>query len=262
MVSMRGKTTPLMNIAKGDYGEAVSIVQKFGSNDSVGTTYTPVTANGSYPTPQVSGATALRVKAGGNAADDAAGAGARAITLQGLDQTGAFASETIDTAGASASAATTTTFIRLFRAFVASSGTYASQTAGSHAAGMTIENAAGTEDWTSIIVNSFPRSQSLIGAYTVPLGKIALVQKMQVYVDSNKSTDILFFQRSGILQTAPPYDAMRAQVEFPALVGGEKLDPDSAWHFDELTDIGFMAKVQSGTAAVSVDFEIVLFNKD
>jgi hypothetical protein len=78
-----------------------SIIHKFGHNTAIPTTYTPVTSIGSYPTPQVSGATTLRIKAGGDANDTAAGTGAREITLIGVDETGAEVTETLATAGAS-----------------------------------------------------------------------------------------------------------------------------------------------------------------
>ena len=48
------------------------IENKFGDNTAVGTSYVPITGNGIYRTPQVSGATTLRVKAGGDANDTAA----------------------------------------------------------------------------------------------------------------------------------------------------------------------------------------------
>ena len=105
--------------------EMRTLVHKFGHNAAVGTSYEPISAGGIYRSPQVSGATAVRVKAG-NVADTAAGLGAQAVTVQGLDETGALAEETLVTAGTSASAPGTITFIRIFRAFVSASGVYAS----------------------------------------------------------------------------------------------------------------------------------------
>ena len=40
-----------------------TIVHKFGHNDTVGTTYEPITATGVYNTPQPASATTLRIKA-------------------------------------------------------------------------------------------------------------------------------------------------------------------------------------------------------
>lgn len=235
-----------------------SHVHKFGDNLAVGTSYVPVATNGIYRTPQVSGAVALRVKAG-DANDTAAGSGARSVTLEGLDETGAAASETIATNGTSAGAASTTTFLRLFRIYVASSGTYASSTAGSHAASIVIETAGGVE-WGSVDVDGlFAKGQSYIGAFTVPLGKEAYVQNIEAFTDTTKLTDIVFFARENILETAPPYSPMRAKLDVQVKASQSSVALKAPLGpFPALTDIGFMAKVDSGTAEVDVNFEIWL----
>lgn len=102
----------------------------------------------------------MRIKAGGNAADTAAGAGAREVTLIGLDASGNVVTEAIATNGISASSATTNSFIRLYRAYVSASGTYATAAAGSHTAAIVIENSAGGTDWLTIDATSFPLAQS------------------------------------------------------------------------------------------------------
>lgn len=237
-----------------------SVVHKFGTNHAISvSTFTPVTEGGLYRTPQVSGATALRVKAG-DVADTAAGNGAREVTLIGLDETGAQISETLATAGALASASTSATFIRLFRIFVSSSGTYATQTVGSHVADVVVENAAGTEDWAQIVVNGLSHGQSQIGAYSVPLGKTAYVTSLVVQVDSTKKVDLLWFRRDNILRTAAPYSALTLVQELIGLQGAipqNKLSP-AVGPFPALTDFGFMARADTQTAGVSVDFSIVL----
>ena len=257
-------TFPWLDIARG-LQAGVTIIKKFGRNDSVGTTYEPITFGGFYRTPQSGSATTVRIKAGGNANDAAAGTGARSVTIQGLDENFLEVEETLATAGASASSSTTTTFTRIFRAFVASSGTYASETAGSHAGDIVIENTAGTEDWTTIDSTSFPKSQSEIGAYSVPAGKTGYVKLRDITIDSGKTIDLVFFTRANIDETAAPYTAMRAQSVLNGVAGG------SVESFGETdvpfgpfvgpTDIGFMAKVSSGTAAVAVEFEIVILDE-
>jgi hypothetical protein len=237
----------------------LSVVHKFGANAAVGTSLEVVSSNGVYRTPQVSGATTLRIKAGGNANDTAAGSGAREITLIGLDETGAEVTETLATAGASASSATTATFLRLFRVFVSASGTYATSAAGSHSAAITIENSAGTEDWAEIGATPFPLSQSEIGAYTVPLGYTAYINNIIVAVESNKSATIIGFQRENILETAAPYTAMRTFLELGGAAGEEVFTPKTPFGpYPALTDIGFMGALSSGTGEIDVDFEILL----
>ena len=248
-----------LNIAFGDFG-SLSTIHKFGHNIAVGTTYVPITSNGVYRTPQVAGATTLRVKAGGHANDTAAGSGAQEITLQGLDETGAEVTEVVATAGASASAATSTTFIRLYKAWVSETGTYATAAAGSHAATITIENGAGTEDWAEIVLAGFAEASTNIAAYTVPLGYRAFIRSIHPTVDSSKTATILGFFRENILETASPYSPMRMFIELGGITGSiAPIKPMAPFGpYPALTDIGFMAKVASTTAEVDIDFEILL----
>jgi hypothetical protein len=245
-----------LDISRGN-AQGVRVIHCFGRNTAIGATFTPVTRSGFYRTPQVSGATALRIKAGGNAADTANGAGARAVTITGIGPTGELISETIATAGASASAPTVQTFIRLLDAFVSSSGTYASQSAASHVGTITIENAAGGADWAQISDGSFPRGDTEIGVYTTPKGRSAYVQAIRVSSEADKKANIVLFKRSNILETVAPYSPMVLVAEFPAVLGTVQIDYDPPLAFSELTDFGFLASVSSSTVDVTVAFDVI-----
>ena len=104
--------------------EGASIINKFGHNESVGTSPTVISHGNIYRTPQISGATQLRIKAG-NVNDTANGTGAREVYIEGIGTDGLIQSEYLTTAGTSASANSVNSYIRLFRAFVSKSGTYA-----------------------------------------------------------------------------------------------------------------------------------------
>jgi hypothetical protein len=234
-------------------------IQKFGHNNLVSTSYVPITLGGFYRTPLFNAGTTLRVKAGGNANDTAAGTGARLIRLEGLDSTGAYICEDLATAGASASAATTNTFVRLFRTYVKESGTYATQAAGSHAANIVIEKSAGSEDWATIQVDGFPQAQSGIAAYTVPAGKTAYIKQLYVSVSSTKVGSIILFQRTGANKTSAPYDGMRMLLELHNIENFADFDPEMPLGpFKEFTDLGVLGKFTSGTAEMDVAFEILL----
>ena len=150
---------------------ASEIVHKFGHNNAVTTTFAPLCQGGIWRTPQPAAATQVRVKAG-NANDTAAGSGARAVMIEGRNALGEIVTETLATAGASAGANSTNSYIRIHRAFVSASGTYATATAstGSQSADIVIENAAGTEDWLTIESSGLTAGQSEIGAYMIPKG--------------------------------------------------------------------------------------------
>ena len=250
-----------MDISRG-LSTGISVVKKFGRNAAVATTFVPVCLGGVYRTPQAASATTLRIAAG-NTNDTAAGTGAREITLEGLDENFALATEAVATAGTSASSATTTTFTRLFRAYVSRSGTYASATAGSHAAAIVIENGAGGTTWATIDATNFPKAQSEIGAYTIAAGYTGYVFLRNVSVDSGKVIDLVFYSRSNCDDTAAPYEAMRAKSVNTGITAGlselsGSLIPQGP--FTGPCDIGFMAKGAT-TPSVSVEFDIFLLNE-
>jgi len=245
-----------LDVSRGNV-QGVRVLHHFGRNTAIGSTFTPVTRSGFYRTPQVSGATALRIKAGGNANDTANGSGAQAITLVGLNADGELISEVIATAGASASAPTVQTFIRLMDSFVSASGTYATQTSPSHVGNITVEAAAGGADWALISDGSFPRGDSEIGAYTVPKGRSAYVQAIRLASSADKKANIILFKRSGILETVAPYSPMVLLAEFPEVSGSVTVDYDPPLSFPQLTDFGFMASVSASTVDVTVSFDVI-----
>ena len=212
-----------------------------------------------YQTPQPAAATTLRVKAG-NVNDTAAGTGAREITLQGLDDTGTEVTETLATAGTSASLATTATFIRHYRAYVSKSGTYAAIGTSSHADDIVIENGAGGTDWLTIDSTIFSRGQSEVALFPVPLGKEAYIYNIHINVDSVKTASILLFKRESILDSAAPYQARRLQHQWGGVSGSIIQNTEYPMGpFPALTDIGFMAKAATASE-VDVEFVILLID--
>jgi len=239
-------------------GGANSVVHKFGENAAVGTTFSPITVGGIYRTPQAGSPVSLVVQ-GGNTNDTAAGTGAREITIEGISAAGALIKQSVATAGTSDSAAFETDLIRVHRAWVSASGTYASSAAGSHAGDINIGIAGGGDIWCTMASTPFPHAQSQIGAYTIPSGKTAAILSANAFGDSTKTTSLIFFHRQNILETAAPYTAMRILFEMRGK--GSKMDFKPVSPVNELVgpcDIGFMGKVSATTAEIKVDFEIAL----
>ena len=233
------------------------VIKKFGRNAAVGTSFVPIAIGGIYQRKQPASATTLRIKAGGDANDTAAGTGARSIFLEGLDETGTLVQEELATAGASASSATTATFIRLFRAWVEDCGSYGG---GSHVASITIEDSAGAADWATIDATDTPEGQSEIGIYTVPKGYKAYVTNIYPTLEASKTVDLRFFKREGALTASAPYSARRSQISWSGLeTTPGQISPKTGYGpFPEYTDFGFIAKIATGTAHVAVNYEIIL----
>lgn len=251
-----------LNVVAGNALSGAEVVHKFGHNIAVGTSYVPIAHGGVWRTPQVAGATKLRIKAG-NTNDTAAGTGARAVRIQGINTLGEEVTEDLVTAGTSASANSINDYIRLYRAFVCESGTYGTTAVGSHAADIIIENAAGTEDWAELDVNTYPSSQTDIGMYTVPKGKTAYLLNMKYSVDTAFVSSLFFFRRENILDTSAPYEAVRKQFGVDAVIrDGASVFDIPLGPFPEYTDIGFLGKVNMTTATLSVEFDLLVRDKE
>lgn len=229
---------------------------------NVGTVFTPIADGLNYRTPQPAAATALRIKAGGNAADTALGAGARSVKLTGINATGQRIEETLATAGASASAPTSAQFVRLFKAEVMTSGTYGTQATGSHVGNIVIENAAGGTNWATIPVNGFPTSTTSIGSYTIPKNYTGFIEGISIAVEGAKLVDVLMLQRQGVLDTAAPYHPVQRVQEWIGIADTLVDTFTMPLIFPELTDIGMLGKVSNGTGNITVQMDILLLKNE
>lgn len=239
----------LFDIARGlvQHGRPI---RRFGINEAVGGSLAPVARGGVYRTLQSGAGVNLRIRAGGNAGDSAAGAGAREITIEGIDDDGLYVTETVATAGASASAATQTHFIRISRAYVSHSGTYATQTAPSHLGTINIEDTAGNL-WAVIQDGEIPFGATDIAVYTVPRYQRFYLFDFIVETDPSNKCEVILYERRNILETAPPYSGMSILHVFPATSGFTQVILSAPIVVPELTDIGFMAMTRTGTITVS-----------
>lgn len=233
-----------------------------GKSRTVGVTFAPIAIGGVFQTPQVGDATTLRIKAGGNASDTAAGSGARSIQLTGISPTGEMITETLVTAGASASATTSQTFIRLLGIKVVDSGTYSSPGGGgSHAAAITIENGAGGTDWGTIDATEYPTGNAQIGGFTIPAGKVGYLYDIRANVDSNKLANLVFVRREEILATAAPYCPAYQFLALTAVENNNRITQKfPIGPIPELTDLLVFGKLDVGTGIIEVSYEVLLRN--
>ena len=246
----------LIRVAKGDV-PGHSLVHKFGrAPTSTINVEQSVSELGTMQFPST--AVAMRVKAGGDATDTAAGVAAREVTIYGLDETGALAEEAEATAGISASTATTTTFIRVFRARVTSSGAYAVTsiaTTGTNADDITIEDSGGAADY--IVIPQYEGTSEYAG-YTIPLGKTGYLLSALIQVDATKSADVILYQRPNILDTSVPVSSRRVMFYFDGVAGDTPFKPKSPIAIPALTDVWWNFIPSANGTECSIDFEILL----
>ncbi len=228
----------------------VNSVQKFGRNDAVGTgAYEDIwLGGGSYNWLQA--ASALRVRAGGNAADDAAGAGAQSITIEGLDENFDAASETVATAGASASDPTTTTFSRVNRAYVGATGAYT----GNNTAAVLIETTGGT----LVAQIEAGAGQTQLGLYSVPRLKTAYLTRVRFIVSAgtNKTASLRFWKRENADDVTTPYSPKRLIEAFDEVAGEVQIQFEAWPAIPGPADIWGSAIGDSNDTLVDLSFDL------
>jgi len=239
-------------------------IDKWGRNGVVGTTREPIVSEslgGDFWHPTA--ASTIRIKAGGNAADDTAGAGARKINVEGLDENYQLVNEDIVTAGASASASTTTTFTRVFRAFVVEAGTYG----GTNTAEIMIENTAGTADIITVDAHDGGQGQSLHCQYSAPVNTNVYLVHLFYNADTTKVNDVHLKVTDDISIVTAPFGATRTLVEFEGVVEKVVLVPYTPILLNKPgittpTDIWVEGAVASGSSIISARMQLLVESTD
>jgi hypothetical protein len=248
-------------LASANEVEGVEIIHEFGFA-TVGTSYTPICAGGVWRTPKFDSPVILRIAAG-NAADNPAGAGARAVTVEYINSSGFRVIGTIATNGASAGTETITDVVRVNRAFVSSSGSYFDPNATivqSHTGSVVLED-TNSNTWLTIPANDLARGQSLIGCYHVPKGYTAYIRDLEINSGSSKILDFVFGQRQNADLIEAPYSSFRVFSEAQDLSQPfRKQFDDPVGGFAENTDIISLARVNNSTGETGIEFEIELVN--
>lgn len=241
-----------LEVAKGNI-TGHSLVHKFGAN--------PAVPNGSFEIVSsisvagrgifLAAPSTVRVKAGGDAADTLAGAGARKIIVKGIDDSLNEVTEEIDLAGASASSSTTTSWWRVHRAWVSEAGANAINTAI-----ITVEITAGTQDLIQIDAGV---GQSLHTVFSVPTGYDAYILSTIVTVDSTRSADFRMYKRENFNDVAAPVNSIRIQHSWVGIDGTfvhKEVSPDKICSTP--CDIWVEAQGNNSTPSVSADVELLL----
>ena len=243
-------------------------VRVSGIRENMGTSYELISTNGDYPCPAPSDAQLLRIAAGGNVNDTVTGSGARTVLLIGLDVNLKVISEELTTNGASASAFTEQTFLRLSTAVVVGSGTRGTSAVDSHAGTITIEDVNLLRWSTILFADGVAQCVSQNTCYTVPATlangdeiKELYLMEYLITVDTGKTVDILISTTSGILnETAPfaPVIVVRRHLGFDAPLDIKPRVPTGP--FMPGTDVLMQARGQS-TPDVGMFIEYALVKK-
>ena len=235
-----------------------SFVNKFGHCTGVGTSVVDVNR---LATPAVYAwlTTAAQLEAISSSANDTAdGTGARTIVVEGLDANFVPCSATITMAGTSASTATTQTFLRVHRAYVATSGAYNTTTAGPHAGNITIRVASAGAIQIYLDATDVPVGQSEVARYTIPAGYCGYLMHFMFSVDSLKTATLWIMRRSSADTVAAPFSAKRVIDTYNGIAAPFERNWTVPVKLEEKTDIWVAAKGAATGTDITASFDIFL----
>ena len=239
------------------------IINKFGSSLNIDDTGFKVISHGDvYQTPTVPQSLEF---VSANAADALNGVGMWEITIEGLDENWDMQEVQVAAHATDGTIAVPIpgTWMRMFRAYVSKSGTYATLSSPSHLGAINILNQVGAVLWATITVTGIPHGQTQIGAFTVPRDHNCYLGESIVYAQTNKPVNVFGFKRTEADTIVAPFSTMRAFTEVVGIEGNSYV-ARKTWvnDFPEYTDLGFLALGNSPSpVACSIDFELLLIKK-
>jgi len=233
------------------------VIHKFGSNPDIGTDLEDIWSTGGVYTWLQEAVQLEAISTSTN--DTAAGSGARTVFVEGLGPDWKEASAVITMNGTSASAATTHTFIRIHRAYVLSSGTFAATTLTASQAGViTIRTAsAGATHVTLALTAGTYMSQTELSRYTIPYGYTGYLHSISATSASNQRCSIYMFQRQNPHFTAN-FTVKRLVWRVVGISSPILWQPEVPLKFGQMTDLWMSANVALTSTSVESTFELVL----
>jgi hypothetical protein len=245
-----------------------TVVHKFGRNADVAGAWEPISLGGVYQMPTA--AVSLEFLSS-DAADALNGAGMHELTVIGLNAS--WAEQTVSTAAHATDGTTAVaisgTWLRVYRAYVSSSGTYPTSFGGSHVGDITIRVASAGATWATIDEANggavdIARGQTEIGCYTVPTGKTAYLSSWTLTVEPGQTTkpSVIIFQRPNADDTSSSYSGTMREI-WTAINIDSPINTKPATPLGPFVgpcDIGFVALGAATTAAVECDFELLLLD--
>ena len=237
-----------------------SLIHKFGRNDVIGTTPTAIAVGGVYATPTTN--TILEILSS-SSSDSVGGGGATKIVVQGLVEAGGVwsAQEEELTLTGTTPVIFSNNFIRVFRAWISESESYASLSSVSGVGTITIRVSGGGVIWLQIGLLSANNStgQSQTAFYTTPTNSKGILFSPQFTVDSTKVASLAMFLRPNADDVVSPYSGARRLIHqwdgVASPAGSNFLVPFSK--FEGATDFGFLASVSVGTGTISAEFWVL-----
>lgn len=224
-------------------------INKFGQNDIVGTVEEDVQTQGGTLI-FLTSAELMSIISSDPANDNLTGSNARSVLIEGLDENFTEISEIINLSSSAVN--TTQQYIRVFRFKVNEVGTYGvsnagtiSATASSGSLQIEIEGGAGQSETTH---------------FTIPAGKKAILKRMSITMDTGKVINVRVLIRENADDIIDPFSPIKKIKHFVGLDTPLLLTESDGLLLAEKTDLWFTAQTATGTAAVSINYDMVLYD--
>lgn len=238
-----------INISAGAV-DGVSYIEKFGRNDTMSANVETIWDGSNVYTYLTSASSVYITSSDGN--DTPAGTGARTVEVQGLDENYALATETINVDDSASS----TTFIRVFRALVKTTGS------GGQAAGVISIRSAASGGGTLLAQikkvgtgGGASLGQTFMAIYTVPAGKTAYLTQWTVGAGGqNADTTCMFVSK--------PFGGGAFNAKDIIISAGQQFSKNYKipLQFTEKTDIEVRGFTSSAGNDCSSTFNLLLFD--
>lgn len=236
------------------------VVHKFGAAAGVGTALKPISTSQTYQTPQV--AAVLEMVSGDtndNGTTSPLGTGALVVRVYGI---AAWADGEVTedvTLNGTTPVALATSFLRVYRMKVIKSGTYATADTPSHDSVILLRGTGGGVAWATITsLGGIGLGQSEIASYSIPDGKIGYMQSAFLTVESSKGANIIFIVR----ECADEPDCVtQAKIVLRVVTDTVDIHPRTPYGgFVGPCDLGWMGEAVLGSASISADFELIIYD--
>jgi hypothetical protein len=224
-------------------------VHKFGRNVAAGTSEVQIQFGGGTLVPLTAAVTMEAVSDDAN--DTVAGSNARTIRIWGVDGNFNAITEDITLAGLSASAATTQTFLRVYKGRVLTTGTYNTKNAGNISIRV---SSAGAIQATLVADISVTETTH----YTIANGYTGYLVRVAIDVDSSKTSRIVMHCRGNTNLTVAPFDPVEHVHTWDGVSGEVLLDLKGPHVFTAKTDIWFTSEAGSVNTPLEVNYDLIL----
>lgn len=231
----------------------VSYEHVVGRNAAVGTSEEFIGFSGSALPIFLTSADTIVVDSSSNF-DRPASTGAHTIRVVGLDENWDKTFEDVTTNGNSDSSPTTTTFIRVLRAFVLEAGDY---TEPYNVGDITIKTSGGT----TLTTIEAEVGKSVDGQWAVQAGHVGYLTRIMLTVSSNKSADFSLKIRNRGDITTVPVRGSRKVTSYEEVEGRFEEVLLSYRKLDEYSDIWAVGESNAGTTTINTTFDIIIVPK-